>query len=87
MDGGQHLTGRLVLTLLPAARAVVVAPVLAVFLLGGPVIMGGFEDAPDPEGGGGTSAPVVDASSADGSVAVRIEVAGSTVEGESTGCG
>ena len=48
-----------------------------------PEAPGGFNggDDGDPGDGGGTSAPVVDASSEDGSVAVRIEVAGSTVEG------
>lgn len=66
---------------------VLVAAIAVSGLVSGPLAQGpssgGFygDDDGDPGDGEGTSAPEVDASSEDGSVAVRIEVAGSTVEG------
>ncbi len=63
-----------------ALGAAAVAPSLAVALLGG-ALGTDFQNPGGPADGGGTSTPEVDASNEGGSVAVQIEVAGSTTGG------
>ncbi len=81
MDGAHHDGCRYVLTWRGLATAAV-APSLAVALLGGPIGTG-FQDPGGPDDPAPSDPPpVVDAGNEGGSVTVRIEVAGSTVEGE-----